>query len=301
MGKKKHQDSDNYLDFQQDSEPSVPEEEALDEEEESEEGESEDVFAEDESDIAMMRKLEEDDAQRALSAIVIEEEIGFKPTYDWSTLPDSELNRFSALKNADKAEIENYSWKNLSAMKRWMVGLACIRHGLHEMFREIANSIIKLRKAPPELCLEDIYLELVRDYTETKEYDQAFKMLDKFEKTYPQEAFAAMRVRGLIYYDMGDNEKGKEAIDKVIKWRFNQDIEAFKGDRSGGFLAQRDGVVQYEVGYALLNMKHYELAREYFERAQSLAKMNDNYDLMMAIDDALAVTLRQLSGDEPMF
>ncbi|MBQ4359489.1 MAG: hypothetical protein II767_04465, partial [Proteobacteria bacterium] len=100
MGKKKHQDSDNYIDFPQDSEPSVPEEEPLDEEEENEDGESEDVFVEDESDIAMMRKLEEDDAQRALSAIVLEEEIGFKPTFDWSTVPDSDLSRFAALKTA---------------------------------------------------------------------------------------------------------------------------------------------------------------------------------------------------------
>ena len=301
MGKKKHQDSDNYIDFPQDSEPSVPEEEPLDEEEENEDGESEDVFVEDESDIAMMRKLEEDDAQRALSAIVLEEEIGFKPTFDWSTVPDSDLSRFAALKTADKAEIENSSWKSLSAMRRWMVGLACIRLGLHDMFREIANSIIKLRKAPPELCMEDIYLELVRDYAETKEYDQAFKMLDKFEKTFPSEMYAALRVRGLIYYEMGDADKGKELIDKVIKWRFNQDIEGFQDDRSSYSSDQRDGVIQYEVGYALLNMKHYEQARDYFERAQGLAKMNGNYDLMMAIDDALAVTIRYLNGEEQIF
>lgn len=301
MGKKKHQDSDNYIDFQQDSEPSMPEEEQLDEEEESDENESEDVFAEDESDIAMMRKLEEDDAQKALSAVVLEEEVGFKPTFDWSTIPEAERNRFSTLKAADKSEIENYSWKSLSAMKRWMVALSCIRLGLHDMFREIASSIIKLRKAPPELCMEDIYLELVRDYVETKEYEQAFKMLDKFEKTYPSETVAAVRVRGLIFYDMGELEKGKEMIDKVIRWRFNQDIEAYKDDRANYSSELRDGVIQYEVGYALLNMKHYGEAKDYFERAQSLAKMNDNYDLMMAIDDAMAITLRYLNGEEQVF
>lgn len=298
MAKKKRQDKDNYEDFVQDSEPTAPDEEPLDEDEDGDEGEAEDVFAEDESDIAMIRKLEEEDTQIALAEILFEEEVGFNPMFDWSTVSEAEHSRFEALKTLSKEELEAYSWKRLGALQRWMVARACSLQGLHEMFREIALGIVKARKRPPELCVEDIYLELVWDYVETKEYDLALDMVDKFEQAFPDEQATALRVRGLINIDMGDLDAGKAHIDQLINLPFNRNIKGFEDDKSSRDSDKRDGVIQYEIGYALLNMKRYELALHYFDRARNLANMNDNYELTMSIDNARAITLRNINGDD---
>ncbi|MBQ9817338.1 MAG: hypothetical protein IJM59_07740 [Proteobacteria bacterium] len=298
MAKKKRQEKDSYEDFQQENEPLAPDEEPLDEDEESDDGESEDVFAEDESDIAMIRKLEEEDTQIALSEILFDEEVGFNPMFDWSTVSEAERSRFAALKTMSREDVEAYSWKRLSAFQRWMVARACSLCGLHEMFREIALGIIKARKRPPELCIEDIFLELVWDYVETKEYPQALELVDKFEQSFPDEQAAALRVRGLIYIDMGESDKGKALIDQLIHLPFNRNIKGFEDDKSSRDSDKRDGVIQYEIGYALLNMKRYDLALHYFERARNLANMNDDYELTMSIDNARAETLRNINGDD---
>lgn len=297
MAKKKRQDNDNFDDLN-DLEPSIPEEDVAEDEEEREEGESEDVFEEDESDIAMMRKLEDEDSAKALSAIVLEEEVGFNPMFDWNSLPEAERARFEALQALSKQELENYQWKKLPPLQRWMVASHCMRHELHEMFREIALSIIKTRKRPDELCLEDIYLELVWDYISTKEYDDALATLEQFEKAFPDEQAAALRVKGLIFIDMGKIDDGKIAFDQLIALPFNRNIKAFDDDKSSLDSDKRDGVIHYEIGYSLLNMKHYDLALHYFDRAKNLANMNDNYELTMSIDNARAMTLKCMNNDE---
>ena len=297
MAKKKRQDNDNFDDLN-DLEPSVVEEDVAEDEEDRDESESEDVFAEDESDIAMLRKLEDEDSAKALSTIVLEEEVGFNPMFDWNSLTEAERSRFEALQSLGKEEIEAYSWKKLAPLQRWMVALNCMRFELHEMFREIAMSIIKTRKRPEELCIADIYLELIWDYVSTKSYEDALALVDQFEKSFPNEHAAALRVRGLIYIDMGKLDEGKAAIDQLISLPFNRNIKGFEEDKSSRDSDKRDGVIQYEIGYSLLNMKRYDLALHYFDRAKNLANMNDNYELTMSIDNARAMTLECMNDDD---
>ena len=296
MAKKKRQDNDNF-DALNDIEPSVSEEDVSEDEEEREDSDAEDVFAEDESDIAMLRKLEDEDSAKALSAIVLEEEVGFNPMFDWSSLPEAERSRFEALKSLGKEEIAAYQWKRLVPLQKWMVAYNCMRHELHDMFREIALTIIKARKRPEELCIEDIYLELVWDYVSTKQYDEALAMVDQFEKAFPQENVTALRVRGLIQIDMGNVDEGKATLDQLMNMPFNRNIKGFENDRSSRDSDQRDGIF-YEIGYSLLNMKRYDLALHYFDRAKNLANMNDNYELTMSIDNARAMTLKCMNNDD---
>lgn len=297
--KKKRQDSDNYSDLQQDMETPAPEEEPLDEDE-TEESESEDVFAEDETDIAMLRKLEEEDTQKALSTICFDEEVGFNPMFEWESVPESEKNRFSTLKSMSKEEVEGYAWKRLNPYQKWMVALACSQHELHEMFREIVSTLISAKKKPAELCMEDIYLELVWDYIATKEYDAALELVDKFEEKFPSEKRTTLRVRGLVLMARGDVEKGKSVIEQINGIRFNDDIPGFETDRSYRDTDRMSGKLQFEVGYSLMNMQMYPLAIQFFERARNLAQLNDDYELIMAIDNARALVSRLKDGENEM-
>ena len=297
MGKKKRQDKDILDDLQLDAEDIIREEDVVDEDEENEENEQEDVFAEDESDIAMIRNLEAEDNKIALETFSFDEEVGFNPMFDWASVAESETSRFKALSEMTNEALAGYSWKRLNAMQKWMVARACSQHGLHDMFREVTLSILKSRKAVAELCIEDIYLELVWDYVETKEYDEALSVVDKFEQAFPSEHAAALRVRGLVYIDMGDVEKGKSTIEQIMTIQFNQNIKGFENDKSTRDSDKSDGVMQYEIGYSLLNMKHYELAMHYFDRARNLANMNDNYELTMNIDNARAATIKAMNQE----
>ncbi len=297
MSKKKRQDKEFVDDLQLDAEVGIHDEDAVDEDDENEDSEQEDVFAEDESDIAMMRNLEAEDNKIALETFSFDEEVGFNTMYDWSTVAESETSRFKALKEMDVEALRGYSWKRLNNMQKWMVARACSLRGLHEMFREIVLVILKSRKPSPELCNEDIALELVWDYIETKEYDEALATLDRFEQAYPAEQAAAMRARALVFIDMGEVEKGKSLIEQIVNLQFNRNIKGFEDDKSTRDSDKSDGVIQYEIGYSLLNMKHYELAMHYFERARNLANMNDNYELTMNIDNARAMTVKAMNQE----
>lgn len=299
MGKsrKKRQDKDNLNELQNDLDMGVREDEPSEEEEEREEGESEDVFAEDESDIAMLRKLENDDAEKAFKEFSFSEEVGFNPMFDWTTVPEAEREHYQLWLEMDEAKIRETASKRLNAFQRWMLACACMRLEIHDLFRELAIGIIKLRKRPAELMLEDIYLELVWDFVSTKTYDSAFEWLDKFEQTFPSEMAVAMRIRGLILMDQGEVDKGKSMISKLVNLPFNHNIKGFEADKGSRDTSKYNAMIQYEVGYSLLNMKHYDLALYYFERARSLAQINDDYELTMAIDNACRTTTRMKNGD----
>ncbi len=297
MSKKKRHDKEFVDDLQLDAEMAIHDEDGVDEDDENEDGEQEDVFAEDESDIAMMRNLEAEDNKIALETFSFDEEVGFNAMFDWSGVAESEIGRFKVLRDMDAESLSSYSWKRLNNMQKWMVARACSLHGLHEMFREIVSTILKTRKPSPELCAEDIMLELAWDYVETKEYEQALATLEKFEQSYPAEQAAAMRARALVFIDMGEVDKGKSLIEQIVNLQFNRNIKGFENDKSTRDSDKSDGVIQYEIGYSLLNMKHYELAMHYFERARNLANMNDNYELTMNIDNARAMTMKAMNQE----
>lgn len=294
--KKKRQDKDNLNELQNDAELSAREDEPSDDEEEREEGESEDVFAEDESDIAMLRKLENDDAEKAFKEFSFDEEVGFNPMYDWSTVPEAEREHYQLWLEMDEEKLREIAAKRLNAFQRWMLACACMRQGVHDLFRELAIGIIKLRKRPVELLLEDIYLELIWDFVSTKTYESAYEWLEKFEQTFPSEKAVALRVRGLILIDQGEVDKGKAVISELLSLPFNAGIKGFEQDKSSSSSSDYS-VIQYEIGYALLNMKHYELALYYFGRARGMAQLNDDYELLMAIDNASRMTIRQKDGE----
>ena len=299
MAKKKSQNSDSDIDFQNEFEE--PLETMVDDEEENE-GEDEekekDEFLEDESDLAMIRNLENEDRRIALSALPFDEELGFNPDYDWTTVSEAEHSRYVSLMSDTRENIEGVSWKRFAPLQRWMVARACSKNGLHDMFREIALGLIKARKRAPELCLEDIYLDLVRDYVETEEYDLAVGIVDKFEQTFPDEAEAALRVRALIFFAQDKIDEGKKLVDKLIRLPFNRNIPGFEHDRASADSETRESLIQYEIGYALYSLKKYDLAKHYFEHARDLATMNNDYELTMAIDNANADMRHALEPSE---
>ena len=296
MAKKKNQNNGDFQDFPQDSELPV-EEEPIDEEEEGEEKESDDVYAEDEGDKEMMRKLEEEDRRIALDCIAFDEEVGFNPMFDWATVPEAERNRFAEYLRAEAATLEAVSWKRFNPFQRWMLARACSRRGMHDMFREITASILRSKKRP-ELCLEDIHLELIGDYLDTGNVKEANDALDAFAKAFPDEEAAALRVRGLIHVFNGEHDDGKKCFDELVRIPFNRNIEGHSDDAAPRDSDKRNGVIQYEIGYALLNMKKYEQALHYFERAHNLANMNDDDELTMSIENARSTTMKCMNGDD---
>ncbi len=324
MAKKKRQDNDFNDDFQLDSDTSVPEEEPMEEDEDGDESESEDVYAEDESDIVTLRRLEDKDREQALAEFHFDEEVGFNPLFDWSTVAEAETTRFQSLMAMTNDELETYKYDRLSNFQKWMVARACAKNGMHEMFQKITMGLVKSKKTTPELCMEDLYLELISDNLETRSYDAALENLDAFEKRFQDETLVALRVRGLIYIAMSipvrekakamDDEglalcaakhynegramrldakaelekadelvsQGQRYIDQMMNTPFH--VEGY--DEHVDDKDKQDGVLYYEVGYALFNMKMYDLAIHYFERAKNYSSLSDNYELTMAIDNA---------------
>lgn len=296
MAKKKRTSQREYGEF---SDPSLKVgEEPNEDEEEGEASETEELFAEDEDDIAIMRSLESEDESIAFSTFMYDEEVGFNPYMDWSPLPEVERSKYAATMALEQAELEALAWKKMTPFHKWIVARACNHLSLHGMFREICLNIIRSRKKQDDLCIPEIYQELISDYVETREYDEAFHWLDKFEAAFPEDAAAALRIRGLLHIEAGDIDKGKEILNELIHRPFNHDIKGFEDDKSVRHTSASDGVLHYEIGYALLNMRHHELAMEYFDKAKNLAFLYDNYELTTAIDNARAMTAQEMAEEE---
>lgn len=327
MAKKKRQDSDNYEDVLQDEEVAA-QEEPIEEEEEGDDREAVDELAEDESDLAMLRKLEEDDTIAALSEIVFDEEVGFNPAFDWSSVSEAEKNRFRDLRNMNREDVANYSWKKLNFFQKWMVASACSRVGLHEMFRDIVSGIINTKKTIPELYIEEIYMELIGDYVDTEDYEKALSLVDNFHARFvadkeskndiirkENDAHSENKkdkikpflscmmdkrseaiIRALIALVSTDGKDGRQYIDEIGRLKFSSDI--YEHEKDGGSDSDRtSGKIQFEIGYSLLNMGKFDLALEFFEKARQYAQVFNNYELLMEIDNARALTLRAKNGD----
>lgn len=296
MSKKKRQNTENDIDQDYGLDEEMQVDPSVDEDEDGDEREAEDEFAEDESDLALLRSLEMEERTKALATFSFAEELGFNPEFDWSTVSEAEQGRFQALMENTAENIESMSWKRLEPMQRWMIARAAMKHGLHALFREIANNILKTRKKIPELCLEDIYLELVRDYVETKEFDEAFEMLAKFEQAFPQEQESLLRVKALVHFAKGENDEGKALIEEMIKLPFNRNIPGFEKERVDYDVEKRESTMNYEVAAALYSLGLNDRAKAFLDKARNFADMNEDYELIMEIDNMQARILRKKDG-----
>lgn len=283
MAKKKNNQRSIEQDYLDDE---TPIESVQDDDDDAEEKDSEDVFTEDESDLALLKNLENEDRKEALSVFAFDEEIGFNPHFDWDSVSEADTDKLLNLFNTLPENIDTVAWKKLSPVQRWCLARAASRNNLHDRFREIALSLLNSRKQIHELCIEDIYLELIRDYAETQEFDTAEALLAKFEKTFADQEETALRVKALLCFEKNDVDTGKMYIENLIEFPFNKHIKGFENDHTAVSMS-RDALIRYEIGYALLSMKNYNLAGEYFEEAKNRVDA-DNFELNMAIDNAIA-------------
>lgn len=296
MSKKKRQNSDSDLDQDYGLDEDLASESMNDEDDENESSESDDVFAEDEGDLEMLRKLEEEDRREAVSVFSFAEEIGFNPCFDWKTIPEAEANTFRAMKEDSADKIEALPWKRYDLFKRWMVASVALDRGMHSLFREIANSIINARKKADELCYEDIYLEIVRDCVETEEFDAAKAALEQFAQAFPDAEDGLWRVSALIAFAQGDDSAGEAFVDKLVHAKFNQHIDGFEKESSVSGFENQTSTVYYEMADALYGLRKPAIehrAQKYLEKARGYAVLNNDDELIMTIDNLKARILKQ--------
>lgn len=262
------------------------EEDSLDEDEESEENKEEAKFDEDEDDIKALLEVEEKDEQDALSVFLFEEESGFSPTFDWESIKDECNQKHEEIMQLEEAALPAYVKKHVPHWQKWIAACSCARFGQHDIFRELCNAIIKSKKRQPEICYEDIYMELIQDYVETKEFKEAFEVLEKYKKAFPagsEELYGDDTyewVKALLLIESGSVHEGREIFNKI----------AMKDPESGN--------IQFEIGASLLNMSHPELALIFLDKAKMLAKMNRNYELTTTIDDARYAAIKMAQENE---
>ena len=300
MSKKKRQNSDNELeqDYAPDEEMA---EESMPDDGDDDENESDESFAEDENDLEMLRKLEEDDRKTALSVFSFDEEVGFNPCFDWKTVAEAEKNAFLAMKADGIEKIESLPWKRHDPFKRWMAATVALQHGHHALFREIAASILNARKKAAELCYEDIHLEIVRDFIETDEFAEAKEAIKRFAASFPDEEECLWRVSALAAFAEGDDETGKEFVDKLVHAKFNRHIAGFEKDTARSGFENQTSNVYYEIADALYSLRKPKTegrAQYYLDKAREYAVLNNDDELIMTIDNLKARIARQKKANE---
>lgn len=272
---KKKRDSASTFPFENE-ELLEKEEELIDEEEdeEPEDNEAEDLFEEDEDDLAMIEDLERADEDLALSEFFFEEELGYNHYYDWSTLRDDDGAKYNEIINMSEQEVAKTSIRISNHFHLWTLARACQRYGLEKKFQDICLSLLKARKPRPELCYEDIHLELIQSYAHEQKFREAFEHLEKFLKNYPDSEDIYHWAQAFLLIDSGKIHEGKAKLDKIAL-----------ADLSSGRAL-------FEIAMTLISLNHPDLALNYLERAKHMATMNANAELTTDIDLARDIALR---------
>ncbi|MFA5624891.1 MAG: hypothetical protein WC966_07540 [Bradymonadales bacterium] len=249
----------------------------IDEEEDEEVDESEvdDQFEEDEDDLAVIADLERDDEGLALSEFFFEEEVGYNHYYDWSLLREEDIEKYHEVMNWSDAELSKASIRVSNHFILWTMARACQRNGLVKKFRDICTSLLKARKPRPEICYEDVHLELIQSYAMSHEHKEAFAQLERFEKCFPDSDDIVQWVNAFLLVDSGKVHEGKAKLDRI----------AMSDSASGRAL--------YEIAMTLISLNHPDLALNYLERAKTMAQMNASAELTTDVDIAREIALRQ--------
>ncbi len=279
-------ESDDLIDSEGESlEPVVviDDSESGSENEASEEGDDgddggDDFTGEDEStDDEFLRVMDEE--AESDEDIFLDEEPGYREDYNWTTLEEEELDEHIKLLRATEEELAKLNPKRLSVLDRWAAAQAYARVGMRDEFQAACRSIIKSRRRHEGLQYEDIYLELISDLADAKEFEEAFSFLEKFSKAFPDEEDIYFRVRGLLLIESGDIHAGKSQLDELMS------------------KANDAGELHLELGDDLLAMGHLELALRILDRGKDFARRAKDTELMTAIDETRRFAMIQLEGE----
>lgn len=281
-------DMDEDLDDLDDEEEEEEEEEEVEPEDEPEEDDDEDEDEEpDESEEEEEDDFEDDveldlddDLEEPSGEPIFEEEAGYAEGFDWQSLSEEDRQRHLELLAATPEQLAEVPLKKLSPFDRWAVAQAQARAGLRADFQESCRSILKARKRHEALMYEDIYLELISDLADAKEFDEAFGWLDKFHKAFPGDADIFQRVRGLLLIESGQIHEGRTLLDELMS------------------RADDHGELHLEIGDDLLAMGHPELALRILARGKDFARQNRDTELMTAIDETRRLALQRIEGEE---
>ncbi len=276
MAKRKRGEADPQSD-ELDDDLGVDVEDVLDEEEEDDD-EERDEYEEEEDDLEVWRALEEEEERAATLAFIFAEELGYSPDYDWDGLPEVERERHEEILSYDREALEKLSAKRLNVLDRWAAAQSYARVGMREAFQESCVSILKSRRRHAALAYEDIYLELISDLAEGKDFEEAFAYLDRFRKAFPDEEEVYQRVRGLLLIESGAIHEGKSILDELM---------AKSSD---------NGELHLEIGDDLLAMGHPELALRVLERGKDFARRNRDTELMTALDETRRLALSHIEA-----
>lgn len=266
----------------------LPPEETDPDDEENEDGDGEDSLIEDEDDKQIIAKLEKEDKEVAESIFKFEEEAGFNPLYPWHEVSENDLDKALAIRNYTADEIQKLKMSKMTQFNRWVVAGMCRKYQLHDMFCDIARSLLKTKKAnrDPMLLFEDIYLELISDYVATSKFDEAFKTIEEFEKSDFGDDVTVQKIRALTMIASGNTEEGKQLIELLTNRPFNKTIPGFEHESSDE--GNRRSRLLFEFAHSLIAMQNYALATEYLDRSMKLALLINDTDLILEIHDARA-------------
>lgn len=271
---------DDSDDEKEELEPEEEVEEEVEEEPEEEEEESDEESDEDDDDDDDVDVDLDADIDEGLDGPIFEEEAGYADTFDWSSLPEEERTRHNELLGADRDALAEVNFKKLGPLERWAVAQAYARHGMRAEFQEACRAILKARKRHDALMYEDIYLELISDLADAKDFDEAFSYLDKFQKAFPDDDDIYQRVHGLLLIESGKVHEGRALLDELMA------------------RADDHGELHLEIGDDLLAMGHPELALRILARGKDFARQSRDTELMTAIDETRRMALQRIEGDE---
>jgi len=263
----------------EDEEPEVVVEKEVEpeEDEEEDEDESEESEDDDDDDDELLRAAEEDVED---DAPFWQEQAGYHEDFDWTTLTEEERLSHEQVLSMTKAELGALNYKRLNVLDRWAAAQAFAIQGLRDAFQEACRSILKSRRKHDGLMYEDIYLELISDLADAGDFEEAFSLLKKFRKQFPEEEEIYQRVNGLLMIESGEIHEGKSILDALMA------------------KASDHGELHLELADDLLAMGHPELSLNILDRGKDFARRNRDTELMTALDETMRLALAHIEGDD---
>ena len=278
--KKKNFIDDEYEEKYEDNDDIEEDDDFADDENEDEDSKEDALLKEDEEDQAMLIAVEREDEQTALSQLIMQEEIGFNPEFNFDSLTEKEKEKYESLILLTMDEAKKLAWKRLPHWQKWTLAMVCQKYSINDKFREICTSLIESptkKNAHPGILYDDIHLELIRSYAEDGLHEQAITELDEFNKLYPQHEDVGLWIKALLLINNQQHDEGKIILDKIAL----TDTET--------------GNIHHEIAAALLSINQPEIAMTYLEKAKVLAKSRKDSELTTAIDNCMKYAISYIN------
>lgn len=215
--------------------------------------------------------MTEDDDYTGADEIAGADEVAAELGYaelDWATLDQANVSRHDEIIEMDLEALDDLDLDALDDLSRWAAAQAYADYDIDERFQAICLMIVRSEKQHAAIEYGEICLELANDYMLDAAWDDAVFLLPDLERHVPDDPTIRARFGAMINLLRGNIDDGLAVFQELVD-EFADDAETL-----------------VTIAEDLLGCEQPAAARSVLDKAEELARSDNDAELITAIEEA---------------